>query len=94
MLRLYELVESLAGTEKKWPLALVDLGSLVRDPAVARGGPEQTKVKFHVALKALAVLQYNALALSPEDLKVGVDEAVGQFLNLPGDKPPRSSPPT
>ncbi len=64
----------------------VDLGSLIKDPAAARGGPEQTKLKFHVALEALAALKYDALALSAEDLKVGVDEAVGQFLNLPGDR--------
>ena len=85
LLRRYELVDRL-NRDQKWPLALVDLGSLVRDPAVARGGPEQTKIKFHIALKALAALKYDALALSPEDLKVGVDEAVGQFLNLPGDR--------
>ncbi len=71
--------------DRKWPLVLVDLGSLVKDPAVARAGPEQTKVKFQIALKALAALKYQAMALSPEDLKVGVGEAVGQFLNLPGD---------
>ena len=85
LLRRYNLVHWLAG-EKKWPLALMDLGSLIKDPASARGGPEQTKIKFHAALKALTTLNYDALALSPEDLKVGVDEAVGQFLNLPGDK--------
>ncbi len=85
LIRRYELVDRLT-RERQWPLALVDLGSLVKDPAVARGGPEQSKVKFQVALKALAALKYDALALSPEDLKVGVDEAVGQFLNLPGDR--------
>ena len=85
LLRRYELVDRLTRQEG-WPLALVDLGSLVKDPAAARGGPEQTKIKFHVALKALAAMKYDALALSPEDLKVGVDEAVGQFLNLPGDR--------
>ena len=85
LLRRYELIDRLT-REQHWPLALVDLGSLVRAPAVARGGPEQTKIKFQIALKALAALKYDALALSPEDLKVGVAEAVGQFLNLPGDR--------
>ena len=32
-------------------------------------------------------MKYDALALSPEDLKLGVDEAIGQFLNIPGDHP-------
>jgi hypothetical protein len=86
LLRRYDFVERLRG-ERKWPLVQVDLGSLIKDPSLARGGPEQTKIKFNTALKALAVMNYDALALSPEDLKVGVDEAVGQFLNLPGDRP-------
>jgi len=84
LLRRYDLVDTLTAKEK-WPLVRVDLGSLIKDPAAARGGPDQTKIKLNVALKALAEMKYNALALSPEDLKVGVDEAVGQFLNLPGD---------
>lgn len=87
LLRRYELVERLAGRQG-WGLARVDLGSLIKDPATARGGPEQTKIKYRVALKALAALKYDAVALSPEDLKVGVDEAVAQFLNelVPGDR--------
>lgn len=86
LIRRYDLVDRLAN-KQKWPVALVDLGSLIKDPASARGGPEQTKIKFHTALKALAAMKYDALALSPEDLRVGVDEAVGQFLNMPGDRP-------
>ena len=73
--------------ERKWPLALVDLGGLVQDPALARGGPEQAKSKFYTALRALGVMKYDAFALSPQDLKVGVDEAFGQFLNLPEGGP-------
>jgi hypothetical protein len=83
LLRRYELAERIA-TREKWPLVSVDLGSLVKDPGSARGGPEQARLKFHIALSALATMNYSALALSPEDLKVGVDEAIGQFLNLPG----------
>jgi hypothetical protein len=86
LLRRYDLVERLK-SRRKWPVALVDLGSLVKDPAAARGGPEQTKIKFATALKALGVMKYDAVALSPEDLKVGVEEVVGQLLNLQGDKP-------
>jgi hypothetical protein len=86
LLRRYDLVRRIADREK-WPMVAVDLGSLVKDPNAARGGAEQAKLKFQIALKALAVMKYDALALSPEDLKVGVDEAVGQFLNLPKDAP-------
>jgi Cytochrome c554 and c-prime len=85
LLRRYDLVERIR-TERKWPLVLVDLGSLIKDPAAARGGPEQAKIKFQFALQALATLNYEALALSPEDLKVGVQEALGQFLNMPGER--------
>ncbi|MFO0953913.1 MAG: multiheme c-type cytochrome [Isosphaeraceae bacterium] len=86
LLRRYAVVERIRN-ERKWPVVLLDLGSLVKDPAQARGGPEQAKIKFNVALKALTTLKYDAFALSAEDLKVGVDEAVGQFLNLPESGP-------
>jgi hypothetical protein len=72
--------------QRQWPLALVDLGSLIKDPAGARGGPEQVKLKLSVALKALELMKYDAFALSVEDLKVGVGEALGQFINL-AEKP-------
>ena len=45
LLRRYDLVERLQ-SQQKWPLALIDLGSLIKDPAAARGGFEQTKIKF------------------------------------------------
>jgi hypothetical protein len=83
--RRYELVERLRA-QQKWPVVLVDLGSLIKDPAGARGGFEESKHKFHVALKALALMQYDALALSFEDLKVGSDEALMQYLNTLGDR--------
>src|SRR5262249_27415315 len=70
LIRRYDFVERLH-TQNHWPTALIDLGSLTRDPAVARGGFEQAKLKFDYALKALKLLKYNALALSAEDLKVG-----------------------
>src|SRR4051794_12969922 len=82
--RRYDLVERLR-EERKWPLVLLDLGSLIKDPAGARGGFEQSKLKFDVALKALALMKYDALALSPEDMKVGTDEAFVRFLNMPGE---------
>jgi hypothetical protein len=72
--------------EQQWPLVSIDLGGLVKNPAGARGGFEQAKIKFTVALKALTLMKYDAVALGAEDLKVGVDEALAQFLNL-GEKP-------
>lgn len=83
--RRYDLVERLRG-EQKWPLTLLDLGSLIKDPAGARGGLDQAKLKFQVALKALGLMEYDALALSAEDLKVGVDEALIQYGNSLGDR--------
>jgi hypothetical protein len=83
--RRYELVERLR-TQQKWPLALVDLGSLLKDPAGARGGFEESKLKFDVALKALALMKYDALALSVEDLKIGTDEALVRGMNTLGDR--------
>jgi hypothetical protein len=70
---------------QNWPVALVDLGSLIKDPGAARGGFEQAKIKFGIALKAYSALNYQAIALSAEDLKVGIGEAFAQFLNNLGD---------
>ena len=83
LIRLYDLVERLH--KRNWPTALVDLGSLIKDPASARGGFEQAKFKFDYAIKAVKLLNYNALALSAEDLKVGVGEALGFFDNSLGE---------
>ncbi len=83
LIRRYDFVERLKA--QKWPVALVDLGSLIKDPAAARGGFEQAKIKFATALKAFSTLKYDAIALSAEDLKVGIGEAFAQFLNGLGD---------
>jgi hypothetical protein len=83
--RRYELIEQLR-EQRHWPLVLVDLGSLIKDPAGARGGFEQSKRKFQIALKALGLMKYTALALSVEDLKVGTDEALMQAMNTLSDR--------
>ena len=83
LIRRYDLVERLR--QRNWPTALFDLGSLMKDPSAARGGFEQAKYKFDFAIKALKLLKYNALAMSAEDLKVGVGEALGLFDNGLGD---------
>lgn len=79
LIRRFEFVERIQARDI--PLALVDLGSLMKDPSGSRGGPEQALIKFDVALKALNTFHYNAIALSADDLKVGVGEAFAQFLN-------------
>ena len=66
---------------QKWAVAAIDLGNLILNPGSSRGGFEQEKVKFGIALKALAAMKYDAVALGPEDLKLGVMETLGQLLN-------------
>ncbi len=79
LIRRYDLIERLHN--QKWPTAAIELGTLIKDPAGARGGFEQSKYKFDYALKALNLLNYDAIALSDQDLKVGVAEALGFFDN-------------
>src|SRR5205085_4750457 len=67
------------------PLALVDLGSLINDPH-EHGERLETTIRYTVALKALEMLRYDALAFSASDLKLGTLEVAGQLTNL-GDRP-------
>jgi hypothetical protein len=85
LIRLYDFLERLH--KQDWPTIQIDLGTLTKfDPTFAHGGPEQAKLKFDYAVKALKLLDYSALALSPEDLKVGVSESLGFLLNSLGEK--------
>jgi hypothetical protein len=83
LIRRSDLIDRLH--KRNWPTVRIDLGTLLKDPANARGGFEQAKIKFDYAVKALKLLNYSALALSAEDLKVGVAEALGLFDNGLGD---------
>lgn len=83
LIRLYDLVERLH--QQHLPTAIIDLGGLIKNPAGARGGFEQTKIKLDYAIRALALLKCSALALAAEDLKVGVGETLGLFFNSLGD---------
>lgn len=80
LIRLYDFVDRLR--KQDWPVASIDLGSLIKDPVASRGGFEQSKIKFSIALEALTTLGCQAMALSADDLKIGVGEALAQFLNL------------
>jgi len=85
LIRRYDFIERLHN--QNWPTALIEGGTLIKDPAGAPGGFEQAKYKFDYSLKALNLLKYDAIALSAEDLKIGVDEALGLFdNNLMGGK--------
>lgn len=75
--RRMDLMEQL--TKKGWNLIPLDLGGLAKDPAGARGGPEQAKMKFGVALRALGMMGYKAIALAAEDLRFGTIETLGQL---------------
>lgn len=78
--RRYDLCEKLKA--QGWPLVPVDLGSVIKDPAASLGGLEQTKVKFTVAMRALKLMNYQAISLAANDLKLGVLEVLGQYLNM------------
>ncbi len=77
--RRYDLFEKMQN--QKISFAKIDLGSLTKYPAGERGGLEQAKVKFETALKALESMKYDALALSAEDLKLGIDHTLSVYLN-------------
>jgi hypothetical protein len=79
LVRRLDLLDRLRAQD--YGFGLIDLGSLIKDPASVRGGFEQAKIKFGIALKAYSTLKYDAIGLSAEDLKVGIGEALAQFLN-------------
>jgi Cytochrome c554 and c-prime len=84
LVRRYDFLERLH--KQDWPTVQLDLGTLTKDPRFARGGFDQAKIKFDYAVRALKLLDYSALALSPEDLKLGVMEALGLLNNSLGEK--------
>ncbi len=90
LVRRMVVVESLR--KRGWDLSLLDLGSLATDNDAAtrskdRGGPEQRKIKFQYSLKALGLLDYDAMALSVDDLRLGTAEVLMQYLNSLSPKP-------
>jgi hypothetical protein len=83
--RRMDLIEKLRA--QGWPLALIDLGSLINDPNdTVWGGPEETRIRYGIALKALETLGYDALALSAPDLKLGVADVLIRYVNHQGEK--------
>ena len=82
LVRRYELVERLRA--QNWPVALIDLGGLIGDPAGARGGTGQSMIKLRYILKAFGLMKYDALAVNVDDLKVGVKEALAIYRDNRG----------
>lgn len=86
--RRLDLIERLR--KQGWPLALVDLGSLANDPVAPfphnMGGLEESRIRYGIALRALEMMGYDAVALSADDLKLGVQEVMALYLNPPGPK--------
>jgi hypothetical protein len=68
-----------------WPVSLIDLGSLINAPDT-RGGPQQAMIRFDTSIKALNLMGYEALALSAEDLRLGVTETLMRYGNLLGER--------
>ena len=77
--RRYHLCQMLEA--KGWPLVKVDLGDLTHYRGDSRGGKVQEKIKFGIILKALAAMRYDAVALGPEDLKLGIVDTLVALLN-------------
>ncbi len=74
LVRRENLVERLRAAGR--PTVLIDLGGLVDDPASARGGPEHAALRLRFAAEALAILRYDAVAVAPDDLKLGTGRAL------------------
>lgn len=68
-----------------WDVGLLDLGTLSQDPLKSRDGPEQTRLKFAMTIKALQSLGYAGLALSADDLRLGTAETLMEFENSVGE---------
>jgi hypothetical protein len=73
LIRRAEFIERLH--EQHWPTAVIDLGSLIKEPAIG-GGLDQSRITFQFGLKALTLLKYDALALNTRDLSIGVKRAM------------------
>jgi hypothetical protein len=84
LVRRYEFFERLRA--KGWPIAAVDLGGLIGEGAIAKGGIEQARIKQQYILKAFALLKYDALVLDGGDLRIGVKEALGIYRDDLGTK--------
>lgn len=78
--RRFDLLERLQ--KQGWSVAQVDLGGVVHEPVAARGGLKQSLVKYTVALRAFTAMNYDVLVPGVDDLKLGVGELLGQYVNL------------
>jgi hypothetical protein len=81
--RRFDLFEKMKA--QKIPAAKIDLGSLTKDPSSSSPqggpGPVQTRVKFETGLNAYEQMGYDAVGLSPADLKLGIVDALSTYMN-------------
>lgn len=68
-------------------LVPIDLGGIIADPAGSRAGPDQIRIKLEVGLEALSRLDYEAIALSPHDLEIGLGDFIGRYFSV-AEPPP------
>lgn len=78
--RRYDLIQKIESLGMA--AAKVDLGNLIHYRGNSRGGLAQENIKFGMIHKALGDMTYDAVALGPEDLRPGVLETLGTFLNF------------
>ena len=65
--------------EKGWTIAGLDLGGLVRRTRA------QSRLKFQTLLNALHDMNYRAVGIGPEELRLGPEELLSQSPHLPGE---------
>jgi hypothetical protein len=77
--------------EKDWPMLLVDLGGLLHDSTQQLAshtylvGPDQSAAKLEITIDALQRMQYHALGIAPEDIRLesGFLSLLGMLKNIP-----------
>ena len=66
-----------------WNPVAFDLGGIVLEPTSARGGIEQTRIKFGIGLRAFGMIGIQAIGVAADDLNLGVGEFFGILANPP-----------
>src|SRR5207244_3969984 len=77
--RRYELIKSLKA--KNWPVAALDLGDVVTEKA-----NPQTLLKYETTMRALKLLDYSAIGLGRNEIKLPLIDAISQYA-LENPKP-------
>ncbi|MBL8852161.1 MAG: hypothetical protein JNG89_20985, partial [Planctomycetaceae bacterium] len=67
--------------DKHWPVAAFDIGGLLRDERAKR---PQEQIKFTTTRAALALMDYDAQSIGPEELRLGADNLYTLFSDEQG----------